>query len=71
MKGPVITIIVVLITGLCILIYFNWTQQQTIHLLNQELVKQAQKRYKLQIQKQKLEQQLQQVTSDTVTLQMN
>lgn len=55
MKGPVITLFIVLIAGLCILTYFNFEQKNTIEVLNQEIVRQARYRHQLQIEKQKVE----------------
>lgn len=58
MKGPVITLAIVLVAGLCILTYFNFEQKKTIEVLNQEIIRQSRHRHQLQIEKQKMEHQI-------------
>lgn len=67
MKGPVITIFIVLITGLCFLAYFNFQQKNTIELLNQEIVKQARFRHELQLEKYKVEMALEECVNDSLS----
>ena len=68
MKGGGPILIVLLLTVVSVLGYFNLKQNQTIQLLNEEILEQARQRHNLILKKHVLEQKLEALKQEPLTV---
>ena len=68
MKGVGSILLILLGAVVAILGYYNFEQQKTIQLLNDEILEQARLRHNLILKKHVLEQQLEKIESDSVRM---
>ncbi len=68
MKGGGSFLLVLLVAIISILGYYNFEQQKTIKLLNEEILKQARLRHNLILEKRVLEQNIEKLTPDSLVI---
>ena len=68
MKGVGTILTILLATVVAVLAYYNFEQQKTIQLLNDEILEQARLRHNLILKKYVLEQQIEKLEEDSVSI---
>jgi hypothetical protein len=68
MKGGGSFLLVLLVAVISVLGYYNFEQQNTIELLNEEILKQARLRHNLILEKRVLEQKIENITADSLVI---
>ena len=68
MKGVGTILTILLATVVAVLAYYNFEQQKTIQLLNDEILEQARLRHNLILKKYVLEQQIERMEEDSVSI---